>query len=405
MTSLAHILAETGDPTFLLPRGASNFSENVDWAFNLILYTCVFFFAIIVFAKIFFVIKYRRRSPDDQTPIITHNTPLEILWTGIPLVLVIAFFVVGFRGFLDYDTPPADAYRIEVEARKWGFTFYYPNGGVGSELFVPINKPVKLVLRSNDVLHAVFIPAFRIQRNAVPGRETQLWFIATKHSPAEGFPLFCTQYCGDGHSKMTSHVHVLDETGDNSFAKKLAELANPFKEKDAGGKEHWVPYVALGEKLAKSSGCAQCHSVDGKVSQGPTWKDLFKRDHRFSASDVPGFSLSAGDDDAKWEAYLRESVLHPDVKIVEGYPNIMPNFASTFEGKTGDFKDEKLRALVVYIKSLGSAYAGPMLDGKQYKPGAVPAELYDVKPGQDSHPESLKAQNPASASAASQPVN
>jgi cytochrome c oxidase subunit II len=390
MAPLAYILAESGgEATFWLPKSASNLSPNVDWVFSVVLYTSIFFFCVIVGVMTFFVIKYRRRTPNDRTPVITHNTPLEIVWTGVPLVLVVVFFFLGFKGFINYDTPQSDSYVIEVEAQKWNFTFYYPNGGTGAELYVPFNKPVKLVLRSKDVLHALYIPAFRTQRNAVPGRTTEIWFIATRHADNEGFPVFCTQYCGDGHSKMMTRAFVLDEA---EFQKKLAELANPFKEKDAAGKEHWVPYVTLGKKLATASGCFQCHTVDGKTAQGPTWQGLYKRDLRFSVCDVSGYSLRAGDSDEKWNEYLKQHILTPGMKVVEGFPNVMPNFSTQFGGPEGSFKDEKLRALIEYIKSLGPNYAGPRVNGKVLEAKDVSPEVYDVKQGKTDHPESLKAQ-------------
>jgi cytochrome c oxidase subunit 2 len=400
MTALGHILAEGGGASFWLPKSASNLSTGVDWTFNLVLYTSIFFFCVIVTTMIIFVIRFRRRTPNDRTPLITHNTPLEMVWTGIPLILVVLFFYLGFKGFINYDTAASDAYVIDVEARQWSFTFNYPNGGTSSALYVPFNKPVKLILTSKDVLHALYIPAFRTQRNAVPGRTTEIWFVATMHSPEPtkndpgGFPAFCTQYCGDNHSRMFTQVHVLDEA---DFQKKLTELANPFRNKDPEGKERWVPYVTLGEKLATDNGCFQCHSTDGTPKQGPTWKGLYKSGVTFGAADVPGYALSAGDPDDKWEAYLREHILAPGRKVVTGFPAVMNPFPQ-FDGPPGTFKDEKLRALIEYIKSLGPNYAGVHLKSGTFAPDKVPAGTYDVTKGQDHHPESLAAQ----ASAATQ---
>src|SRR3954463_10332134 len=163
--------------SWLLPRPASNLASDVDWAWNVILGISTFFFAIIVIAMIIFLIKYRRRTPNDQTSEITHNTPLEIIWTVVPLILVIAIFFVGFHGFLNYDTPPSNAKVVDVEGHRWGFIFTYDNGATASDLYVQKDMPVRLDLHSSDVLHAFYIPAFRTQRNLIFGRITNIWFI------------------------------------------------------------------------------------------------------------------------------------------------------------------------------------------------------------------------------------
>jgi cytochrome c oxidase subunit II len=191
------------------------------------------------------------------------------------------------------------------------------------------------------VLHSLYIPAFRVQRNAVPGRTVDMWFQPTELGE---YHIFCTQYCGNGHSLMTSEAVVLDETG---YSAKLAELSNIFV--DPATRKPY-PLAQVGEKLYKTSGCAQCHSVDGSLGQGPTWQGLYKSDVKLS---VPkDYTLTAADTDAKWDAYLRESVLDPGAKIVLGYQNVMPSYAAQFSGTP--YKDKKLTAIVAYIKSLGS---------------------------------------------------
>jgi cytochrome c oxidase subunit 2 len=369
----------------MLPIPASNLAKDVDWAWNFILVVTTIFFVIVVGAMFIFVVKYRRRTPNDKTSEVTHNTPLEIAWTTIPLVIVMGFFYIGFKGFLNYDTPLSNAIPVDVRAQKWNFTFTYQNGAVAPELYVEKDIPFVLNLTSIDVLHGLFIPAFRTQRNLIPGRTTNIWFIATEYSPKEGFPIFCTQYCGDGHSRMFTYVHVLDQA---AYADKMKELANPFKEKDAAGHSHWVPYTKIGEKLYRQSGCATCHSVDGTRVIGPTWKGLWKSDVHFSASNVPGYSLSASDSDEKWEAYIHESVLQPDAKIVDTYSNVMPSFASQFGGDPKSAKDEELRAITAYIKSIGNTGWKPAIS-----PEANP-DLYDADKN-PIHPESIAAQQAA----------
>ena len=369
----------------MMPIPASNLAADVDWAWTFILWTTTIFFFIVVGAMTIFVIKYRRRTPNDVTSEITHNTPLEIAWTAIPLVIVIGFFFVGFKGFLNYDTPLGNSIPVDVQAQKWNFTFTYQNGAVAPDLWVEKDVPFVMNLHSIDVLHGFYIPAFRTQRNLIPGRTTNVWFIPTAYSPPEGFPIFCTQYCGDGHSKMYTYVHVLDH---EKYVEKLKELANPFKEKLADGKSVYVPYVKIGEKLYHQSGCATCHSVDGSKVIGPTWKNLWKSDVKFSASNEAGYSLSTGDSDDKWEAYIHESILHPDAKIVDTYNNVMPSFASQYDGPPGSSKHELLRAITDYIKSIGDT---------GWKPATSPEtnpDLYDADKNPN-HPESEAAQQAA----------
>ncbi|MGN6370256.1 MAG: cytochrome c oxidase subunit II transmembrane domain-containing protein [Phycisphaerae bacterium] len=369
----------------MLPEPASNLAVDVDWAWTFILITTTIFFLIVVGAMTLFVFKYRRRTPNDKTSEITHNTPLEIAWTAIPLVILIGFFFIGFKGFLNYDTPLGNSIPVDVTARKWNFTFTYQNGAVSPELYVEKGIPFVMNLHSEDVLHGFYIPAFRTQRNLIPGRTTNVWFIPTQISPSEGFPIFCTQYCGDGHSKMYTWCHVLDH---DAYIEKMKELANPFKEKLADGKSVYIPYTKIGEKLYHQAGCATCHSVDGSKIIGPTWKGLWKSDVKFSASNEAGYSLSPSDPDQKWELYIHESILHPDYKIVDGYNNVMPSFAAQFDGPAGSAKHELLRALTDYIKSIGNT---------GWKPTVTPEsnpDLFDADKNPN-HPESEAAQHAA----------
>jgi len=388
---------------YMLPRGASNLAHDFDRAWLLVLCITGFFFCIVVSVMTFFVIRYRRRTPHDITSKITHNTPLEILWTGIPLALVLAFFYIGFKGFLNYDTPQSDCVVIDLEARQWQFTFTYPNGAQDGNLYLVKDQPVRLNMHSLDVLHAIYLPNFRTQRNIIPGRQTFVWFIPNELTPRivktdpatgksalvsdEGWPLLCTQYCGDGHSRMFARVYVLTP---EDYDAKMKELGNPFKIKQ-DGKTVFVPYVALGQKLYSQIGCSSCHSTNGTVGTGPTWQGLWKRDHEFSYSNVPGYTLKASDPDDKWEAYLTESILDPDAKLVRlngvNYHG-MSSFASQLSGNPTN--DEKRRALIDYIKSLGTT---------GWKPDITPAQnpdLFDADnpklldaQGVGLHPESL----------------
>jgi cytochrome c oxidase subunit II len=327
--------------SFWLEPAASTSAQRHDTVFYTVLWVTGFFFALVVALMLLFIALYRRRKGEAQRIGPTHNTPLEVIWTGIPLATVIGLFVMGLHAFVIFDAPPADATAVDVEARQWAFTFTYPNGAVGDKLYLEVDRPVILQLHSADVLHALYIPAFRVQRNAVPGRTTEMWVRPVRQG---SYHIFCTQYCGDGHSRMTTEAVVLDST---AYSAKLAELANIFI--DPATKKP-LPYAKVGRSLYESNGCGQCHTTDGSPGTGPTWLGLYKEKVEFSVA-PPGYTLSAGDSDAKWDAYLRESILDPSAKIVKGYQNVMQSYADRFSGSA--YKDKKLAAIVEYIKSLG----------------------------------------------------
>jgi cytochrome c oxidase subunit II len=333
----SHLLAQA---SFWLEPAASTSAEAHDPIFYTVLYVSAAFFAIVVALMLTFIVVFRRRPGVAMADGPTHNTPLELVWTAIPLAVVITLFVMGLRAFVALDVPPANAEPIEVRAQQWSFAFVYPNGAESEKLYLEVDRPVVLQMQSADVMHGVYIPAFRIQRDVIPGRTERLWLKPTR--PGE-YHLFCTEYCGDGHSLMTTQCVVLDAAG---YSAKLAELSNIFL--DPATKKP-LPYAKVGERLYKTSGCAQCHTVDGSPGQGPTWLGLYKSDVRFSVA-PPGYTLTAADSDAKWDAYLRESILDPGAKIVAGYQNVMPSAAPQYSGSA--YKDKKLEALIEYIKSV-----------------------------------------------------
>jgi cytochrome c oxidase subunit II len=370
MSNLGLILFADG--TFWLEPAASTSAQRHDAVFHTVLYVTTFFFVLVICLMVTFIVLYRRRKNSAPENAPTHNTGLELVWTIIPLGVVSTFFVLGFRAFLEDDTPPANAEVIEVVAYQWGYKFTYPNGAQGSQLYLRLNRPVVLQLKSLDVLHALYIPAFRIQRNAVPGRTVEMWFQPTRLG---SYQAFCTQYCGNQHSLMHTKVEVLE---DAEYEAKLADLANIFVDPET---KKPLTYVKVGRKLYETAGCSQCHTVDGKESSGPTWLGLYKRDHAFSQTTPPGYTLLATDDDAKWDAYLRESVLDPGAKVVEGYlPSGMPTvFAKEFSGSP--YNDKKLTAIVEYIKSLDNN--GPGGKPQYYRPLPIPSPEPKTEPGKE----------------------
>jgi cytochrome c oxidase subunit 2 len=307
--------------SFWMPVEGSTTSVAVDRIFSLVLWVSVFFFVLIVFLMVLFVVRYRRREGREEAePAPTHNTKLEITWTTIPILIVIVIFVWGFRVFLNINTPPANAYEVQVTGQKWKWLFTYPNGHVDESLHVPVNTAVRLVMTSEDVIHGFYIPAFRLKRDVIPGRYVKIWFRAVKTGE---FQIYCTQYCGTGHSDMWAKV-VVHETG--GFERWLEAASNFLKT---------MSPAQAGERLYRTLGCAQCHTVTGEASTGPTWKGLFGRN-------VP---LQGGGSVVADENYVRESIMDPQAKVVAGFQPVMP----TFKGRV---TDQELSAIIAYIKTL-----------------------------------------------------
>lgn len=324
--------------TFWLPNQASNFAQESDRVFYFTLAISIFFFAVIVGLMLVFIVRYRRRHADQRaTSAVTHNTWLEVTWTGIPLIIVIAIFWMGFKDYLNKDRAPSNTIDIQVTAFMWGYTFTYPDGAEASDLVVPINRPVRLLLTSKDVLHGLYIPAFRVHKNLVPNRQTMVWFEANKLG---NFHLFCTQYCGNGHSQMQAKVIVVDA---GEYSAKLAAMKNIFV--DSATKRE-LGEAEVGQLLYRKYGCFQCHSVDGTPSQGPTWKGMYgKADHAFT----DGTKMDTSNTEAEWDAYLAESILKPNAKIVKGFQGVMASFDGQLSGS--EYKDRLRKSLIAYMKS------------------------------------------------------
>lgn len=308
------------DKSFWMPVRGSTTAGEVDFLFYFIFYISLFFFVGIVAALIFMLLRYRRRPGHAAGRTAHHNLGLELTWSIIPLILVIVIFYIGMKSYLNITTPPGNSYQITVTAQKWKWLFTYPGGYVDENLHVPLDQPVQLVLSSEDVIHSLFIPAFRVKRDAVPGRYAKVWFTATQ--PGE-FDLFCAEYCGTSHSDMHALVFVHPQA---EYDKWLAE-ASDFLSK--------MPPAEAGKLLMQRRGCNQCHSIDGTAGTGPSFKGLFGEQ----------IKLADGSQVAADENYIRESILEPSNKVVSGYQPVMP----TFQGK---LKDEEILAIIEYLKTL-----------------------------------------------------
>jgi len=309
-----------------LPKANSTLAPSVDFAWAIVMAVSIAFFMLLMGLMLYFVIRYRRRSDFDITSDRDHNMRLELLWTIVPFVLVIALFFVGFKGFLYASVPPAETYDIQLTAQKWTWSFQYPNGVVTSDLVVPQGRPIRLIMSSRDVIHSFYVPEFRIKRDVIPGLYTSVWFDAKDVGETA---LECAEYCGGagdgsrttGHSGMWAHVKVLSGGDFDSWLSKIEEETNKL-----------TP-AQLGQKLYEEKGCKGCHTVDGSKLTGPTFKGLFRRQEQMSS----GETITAD------ENYLRESILQSQAKIVMGYPGVMPLFQ-------GQLTDKQVDALIAFIK-------------------------------------------------------
>jgi cytochrome c oxidase subunit II len=315
-----------------LPKQGSTFAPSVDWAWDVVTIVCTLFFLLLMGMMFYFAIAYRRRTENDVTSDLDHNFRLEVAWTVIPLVLCAGLFFIGFKGFVHASVAPADSIEIKVVASKWKWEFFYPGSDESSaDLVVPADRPVKMIMSSQDVLHAFFVPEFRVKRDIIPGMYTTVWFEATQ--PLESV-LQCAEYCGGagdgsrstGHSGMWAHVKVLPGAEYDAWLQK--------REDDLGKMDP----VARGRKLFQDRGCMGCHSLDGSRINGPTFKGLWGRDEKFT----DGTSIKV-EGDAGLQ-YLRDSIMNPQLKIVDTYPSgVMPPFQ-------GQLNEKQLNALIEFIK-------------------------------------------------------
>ncbi len=338
MPAHLNMLADFGG-NFWLPPQASTIAQPVDWLFYFVFYICVFFFLLILVLLVGFAWIYRYREGHEPGDAPKHNTALELTWTFIPTVIVVIIFVYGFKGFLQMNVQPPDPYEIVVQGQMWHYSFRYPNGWVDKDLHVPMNIPVKFLLNSSDVIHGFYIPVFRVKKDVVPGRYNSIWIDA---NVAGVYDVFCTQYCGLGHSEMRAKATV----------ESVADYKHWLDNTIAG-----LPPDQLGQRYYQNYGCNQCHSVDGTAGRGPTWKDVY------------GSMVTLKDGkELVDENYLRYMIMvnpaNGNAKQIPGFSPIMPSFVGTLNDRSTD-------ALIAYIKSISVNYH-PSLPTTTTAPSAAP---------------------------------
>jgi len=301
----------------LFPQAASSIASEVDLLYFFILAVCSFFAILVSAAVVFFAIKFRRRHPDEVGADIHGSIALELIWTVIPFVLAMVMFFWGADLYFRIARPPADAMDVFVVGKQWMWKVQHPEGVREiNELHVPVGRPVRITLGSEDVLHDYYIPAFRVKMDAVPGKLTTMWFTATK---VGRYHIFCAEYCGTQHSGMIGEVIVMEQQDYEAWL--------------AGGRSTGTA-VENGEKLFTSLACITCHKTD-QSGRGPILAGVFGS----SVQLMDGRKVVAD------ENYLRESIMNPQAKIVLGYQPIMPTFQGTVS-------EENLLQLIAYIKTL-----------------------------------------------------
>jgi cytochrome c oxidase subunit 2 len=320
--------------TFWMPKSVNEAADDSDLMFYSVLALSAFFFFAITICVVYFVWKYRHRPGHKPEPSSAHNDALEITWTVIPTIIVVFLFWYGWRSYINVVTPPQKAVEVDVLAWRWNWQFTHANGVTDSDLHVPVNTPVRLVMTSKDVLHAFYAPAMRVKQDIVPRRYTYSWFNATKPGT---YRLTCAEYCGTSHAQMAclqtdKHtgaclrraVVVVHAPGD--YERYLAD-------KEAESSQ--LPPEELGKKLYEKKGCNACHTVDGTPRVGPSFYQQFGTT----------ISLADGSKVPMDENYIRESLMSPQAKGRPGFPPSMPSFE-------GQLKEVEITGLIAYIKSL-----------------------------------------------------
>lgn len=291
-------------------------TEAIDPVFMFIFGTCLVLLLGITAAMLYFVVRYRRSRAPEATSHADGNLWLEIVWTALPTLLVLAMFYYGWAGYLSLRNVPAGAMEVTATARQWSWSFSYPNGATSPKLYVPVGTPIRVNLVSQDVIHGFFLPAFRVKRDMVPGMKNHAWFVASK---AGSYDLFCSQYCGTNHSAMITTVEALPGVEFEAWL-----------EQGESGEEH------SGHEVLEQHGCLGCHSEDGTSRIGPSFKGTWGRNITVVTGDTER-TITVD------EAYLRRSILEPGADVVKGFPPVMPPVP---------LKEVELKAIIDYLKGL-----------------------------------------------------
>jgi cytochrome c oxidase subunit 2 len=306
----------------LLPVNASAYAGEIDAIYLFIVAVTIFFTVGISAGVLFFGMKYKRKSADESGSVVHESLVLELAWSVVPLLLCIVMFAWGAKVFFSAYNPPPAAAEMYVVGKQWMWKVQHPEGNREiNEMHLPLGRPVKLTMTTEDVLHSFYIPAFRVKKDVVPGMYTSMWFTPSKVGK---YHLFCAEYCGNQHSGMIGSVHVMDPADYEAWL---------------AGTTRGESMEQAGQRLFERLGCSTCHLQDNS-GRGPSLLNVF-------GSDV---TLQSGVIVRADEMYIRESVLRPQAKIVRGYTVEMPTFQ-------GQISEEGILQVISYIKSLAKPAA------------------------------------------------
>ena len=306
----------SGTPLF--PESASTMAPRVDALYFFLVGLTVFFSLLIAGLIVYYAVRFRRRSPEAIGARIEGGMVLEITWTVIPFVVVMGIFAWGASVFFAMSRPPDDSLNVYVVGKQWMWKFQHLSGQREiNELHVPVGRPVKLIMTSEDVIHDVFVPAFRVKADVIPGRYTSIWFEPTK---AGRYHLFCAEYCGTKHSGMIGQVVVMEP--------------DEFQSWLSGG-EAEGSLASEGARLFADLACNTCHRPEAQ-GRGPMLNGLFGK----------SVQLEGGATVVADEAYIRESIVNPSARITANFQPIMPTYQ-------GVVSEDGLLQLIEFVKSLG----------------------------------------------------
>jgi len=314
-------------------------AADVDRLYWFIVGVTAFFAILVCVLVVYFAVRYRTQDPLKVGSPITGSIPLELAWSVIPFLISVVIFAWAAQVFFDLSRPPDQTLEIYATGKRWMWKFQHLDGKAEiNELHVPLGRPVKVTFTSEDVLHSLFFPSFRVKADAIPGRYSTVWFNATKTGE---WHIFCAEYCGTRHSGMIGTVTVMEPAAYQAWLS------------GAGG---GGTLASRGERLFSELACNTCHLGDGS-GRGPSLFNKFGTQEQLANGSVVNVD----------ESYVRESILTPQMKVVAGYQPVMPTFQ-------GLLNEESVMALIEYVKSLQSSTGGTATTNAAGAPAAAPAQ-------------------------------
>jgi cytochrome c oxidase subunit 2 len=306
---------------------ASNFVNTYNIAFYSIAIISLILLIGLTLVMLYFVFRFNKKKNKTATQN-EGNTKLEIIWTTIPVLLVLLMFYFGWAGWKPMTKAPKDAINITSVARMWSFSFQYENGKQSPDLVIPVNTPVKIKLVALDVIHSLFIPAFKVKSDMVPGNDKMMWFLPQTIGE---FDLYCAEYCGLRHSYMNSNVKVLSQEDFNTWYADSVTVAADSTKKAVPGSE--------GLTIMVNQGCNACHSSDGSRLVGPSYLNLFG-EKQIVISEGKEVEVTVN------EEYIKKALYDPNAEIVKGYPkDLMQSYKDVLS-------EDDIAKIIEYLKSL-----------------------------------------------------